>query len=55
MLAAESAAPGHAQDGQVPNLDKTPVFHYFLHRETALQNDLSGRVPPLPEKRFPIN
>ena len=52
---AEPACPGHAPDRQLPNLDKNHGFHYTFHQQTALQNDLSGRVPQSPEKRFPIN
>ena len=37
------------------SLDKNPAFHYTFPYKTALQNDLLGRMPQLPEKRFPIN
>ena len=37
------------------NLDKTYSLHYTFHHETALQNDILGRVPQPPEKRFPIS
>jgi len=55
MRDAESACPGYAPDRQMPNLDKNPSLHYTFNHETALQNDLPGRVPQSPEKRFPIN
>ncbi|MCF7847577.1 MAG: cellulase family glycosylhydrolase [Kiritimatiellales bacterium] len=55
MRDAEPACPGHAPHRQVSNLDWITVFHYIFSHEIELQNDLSGRVPRSPEKRFPVS
>jgi glycosyltransferase involved in cell wall biosynthesis len=47
--------PGVEFGPENSRFDKTPAFLYMFLYETALQNDLSGRVPQSPEKRFPIN
>jgi AraC-like DNA-binding protein len=54
-LAIVPAHPGHAPERKAPDLDKNPFSRYTLRHETALQNDLLGRVPQPPEKRVHAN